>query len=475
MYRNIREKIKKMVSRITAKGGYMHRQRGRNTQVREEEIKIGERMMLVSDRMRKEVLVLLENIDGRSGMSVQELRDVIKTGLKVVVEAVEETMTGISDTLTKERKERKDEEKRIGDRINRVEERDGCKEDRMRRMEERIDEKESKVVDIVRKVEDKMQEELCEIVDRTKNVEEKVLEIERRFEDRVRKIEEKKKVVESKFQEQMESMKVKMKEKVDTEEIERRLEDRVRKIEEKKKAMESKFQEQMERMEAKMKENEDKEERLKAEKEQSEKEESRKEMEEKVRHSNKQLKYTNIDLGGRVTSRKEIVERFIWVMREDVRPADRKRLEILLRRTRVVVLGKEADLRFIGKDSLKGVYTVPLLLECRSEVEKEELDVILRNGGFHSTYHWPEELLEFVKVARGVIREKGFEESRHYIRIRPMERKGRIILKGDVKEKQGGFFQAVALWDLPTVDRKMWTEGTLVPLNVTGKEGPNRH
>ena len=433
MYRNIREKIKKMVSRITAKGGYMHRQRGRNTQVREEEIKIGERMMLVSDRMRKEVLVLLENIDGRSGMSVQELRDVIKTGLKVVVEAVEETMTGISDTLTKERKERKDEEKRIGDRINRVEERDGCKEDRMRRMEERIDEKESKVVDIVRKVEDKMQEELCEIVDRTKNVEEKVLEIERR------------------------------------------LEDRVRKIEEKKKAMESKFQEQMERMEAKMKENEDKEERLKAEKEQSEKEESRKEMEEKVRHSNKQLKYTNIDLGGRVTSRKEIVERFIWVMREDVRPADRKRLEILLRRTRVVVLGKEADLRFIGKDSLKGVYTVPLLLECRSEVEKEELDVILRNGGFHSTYHWPEELLEFVKGARGVIREKGFEESRHYIRIRPMERKGRIILKGDVKEKQGGFFQAVALWDLPTVDRKMWTEGTLVPLNVTGKEGPNRH
>ena len=125
----------------------MHRQRGRNTQVREEEIKIGERMMLVGDRMRKEVLVLLENIDGRSGMSVQELRDVIKTGLKVVVEAVEETMTGISDTLTKERKERKDEEKRIGDRINRVEERDGCKEDRMRRMEERINEKESKVVD----------------------------------------------------------------------------------------------------------------------------------------------------------------------------------------------------------------------------------------------------------------------------------------------------------------------------------------
>ena len=56
-----------MVSRITSIGRYSYRQRGRNTQVREEEIEIGERMMLVSDRMRKEVIVLLENMDSRSG------------------------------------------------------------------------------------------------------------------------------------------------------------------------------------------------------------------------------------------------------------------------------------------------------------------------------------------------------------------------------------------------------------------------
>ena len=79
------------MSRIKAKGGYSYRQRGRNTQVREEEIEIGERMMLVSDRMRKEVIVLLENLDSRKGASTEELRDVIKKGLKVVVEAVEET------------------------------------------------------------------------------------------------------------------------------------------------------------------------------------------------------------------------------------------------------------------------------------------------------------------------------------------------------------------------------------------------
>ena len=102
-----------MVSRIEVKGGYSHRQRGRKsvTQVREEEIEIGERMTMVSDRMRKEVEVLFAKLDSRKWMSAEEMRDVVKTGLKVVVEAVEKTMTSISDTLTNERKERKEEEK----------------------------------------------------------------------------------------------------------------------------------------------------------------------------------------------------------------------------------------------------------------------------------------------------------------------------------------------------------------------------
>ena len=78
--------------------------------MREEEIEIGRRMTLVSGRMREEVTVLLENLDSRKGMSAEELREVIKTGLKT--EAVEETMTGTSDTLAEERKERKEEEER---------------------------------------------------------------------------------------------------------------------------------------------------------------------------------------------------------------------------------------------------------------------------------------------------------------------------------------------------------------------------
>ena len=62
------------------------------------------------------------------------------------------------------------------------------------------------------------------------------------------------------------------------------------------------------------------------------------------------------------------MERTIAKLRDNVRTADRKRLDILLRRTRVVVLGKETELRFIGNEALVGVYSVPLMLECRSEV-----------------------------------------------------------------------------------------------------------
>ena len=333
----------------------------------------------------------------------------------------------------------------------------------MRKMEERIEEKENKEVDRVRKVEDKLQEEMLDMEDRTKIVEEKVQEVARRMEDRLVKMEEKRKVAVSRLEEKMERMEEKMKENEDRKnrtnnveekvvELTRRMEDKLVRMEEKSKDLACKMEEKMERMEGKMKENVVKEERLKAEKEQTRKEEIRKVMEEKVRQSNKQLKYSNIDLGRTITSKKEIVERTIQKMRYNVRTSDRERLDFLLRRTRVVVLGKETALRFIGNEAREGVYSVPMLLECRSEVEREELEDILRNGGFHSTYHWPEELLEFVHGARGVIREKGFEEDSHFIRIRPMERKGRIVLKGDVKDKQGGSFQVVAIWELPTVD-----------------------
>jgi hypothetical protein len=46
---------------------------------------------------------------------------------------------------------------------------------------------------------------------------------------------------------------------------------------------------------------------------------------------------------------------------------------ILVHRTRVVVLGKETNPVTI---SGKKIYTVPILLECRNEEEKEEMSIL---------------------------------------------------------------------------------------------------
>ena len=48
------------------------------------------------------------------------------------------------------------------------------------------------------------------------------------------------------------------------------------------------------------------------------------------------------------------MERTNQKMRDNVRTSDRKRLDFLLRRTRVVVLGKETASRFIGNEAREG-------------------------------------------------------------------------------------------------------------------------
>ena len=42
----------------------------------------------------------------------------------------------------------------------------------------------------------------------------------------------------------------------------------------------------------------------------------------------------------------------------------------------------------------KAIYTVPVLLECRTETDKLEVEEILCVAGWRSSCHWP---MEFVK------------------------------------------------------------------------------
>jgi hypothetical protein len=67
---------------------------------------------------------------------------------------------------------------------------------------------------------------------------------------------------------------------------------------------------------------------------------SAKDLEGKIRQANKQIKLLDINFGKETNNRKEIIDRTLEYMRENVVLGDRKRYDILIRRTRIIILGK---------------------------------------------------------------------------------------------------------------------------------------
>jgi hypothetical protein len=181
---------------------------------------------------------------------------------------------------------------------------------------------------------------------------------------------------------------------------------------------------------------------------------SEKEMEDKVRHANCCLKLLDIDFGKQTEDRLWMVRSVIGWMRDDISNQDVSLYDRVMRRTRVQILGRgTAAVRGSGGNT---IYTVPVLLECRDRTDAGDLDAILRSAGYFSTFHWPSEILDFVKDAREEVRKLGYEERSHYIRIRPEERGGNVQIRADVKEKNGGRWQAKAFWVCPPANRMMW-------------------
>ena len=109
--------------------------------------------------------------------------------------------------------------------------------------------------------------------------------------------------------------------------------------------------------------------------------------------------------------------------------SDRKRFDILINRTRLVALGRETSQAMHQGER---IHTVPVLLECRNESDKMELEDILRNCQWFNTFHWPVECMPFVKE----VRRMGYEDKSHYVRIRPETRDGTLQIRWDVKEKR---------------------------------------
>ena len=65
---------------------------------------------------------------------------------------------------------------------------------------------------------------------------------------------------------------------------------------------------------------------------------------------------------------------------------------------------------------------------CKDRNDKWDLEGIIRRAGYYPSFHWPQEILEFVKEARKEIVKLGFSEEVHYIRIRRRFIRGRCRL-----------------------------------------------
>ena len=190
----------------------------------------------------------------------------------------------------------------------------------------------------------------------------------------------------------------------------------------------------------------------------------------KLRLTARQIKYVDVDFGRVTRDRKEIIEKMIGYMKEDVNLADWKRADTLIRRTKIIILGKETVRReLVDGDSLRWIFTVPILLEFRSENDKLELEDMLRAGGWYSVFHWPAECLEFVREVRAETSRMGYSDQAHYIKVRPEEKEGKLMIKVDVKPKiEGGRFKTVAFWGIPPADRGMWGADTVKPRTIVG-------
>ena len=223
----------------------------------------------------------------------------------------------------------------------------------------------------------------------------------------------------------------------------------------------------IERVEEKAKETEVRVEAASNARERQRRKESEAAMKDRIRQADRQIKIMDIDFARPLSNRRDIVERTIGYMKEDVILSDRKRFDILINRTRLIVLGRETSQTMHQGER---IHTVPVLLECRNEGDKMELEDILRNCQWFNTFHWPVECMPFVKEVRNEVRRMGYEDESHYVRIRPETRDSVLQIRGDVKEKrEGAKFRTLAIWDVPPIDRTLWGRNTVRPRITLGR------
>ncbi len=175
-------------------------------------------------------------------------------------------------------------------------------------------------------------------------------------------------------------------------------------------------------------------------------------MEGQVEESTCKLKVLGIKLEKETRDRKEIVRMSVEKLKQDVSKEDQGKFQDIMRRTRVVVLGKGTT-----KLEEEGKWSVPLLLCCQGNGEKEEAERMLKSAGYTTLFYWPDSMVSFVRGAREELKRKGFEDRKFDVKIRPERKDGRLVIRADVRTKDRGVFRPEVYWRVPG-DRKLMEE-----------------
>jgi len=374
------------------------------------EFSIGDAFSKVIKGLRQEINGIIGEIDRSKNFTLEEMKGLLKNSLEAMVGSVEAVMSGVSDQLAVERKKKEGEESIREERIRGIEEKGG-KERKKRELEKRhYDGK-------MEKIEQKEQER-----------EEKVRSLKERMETMEREAK---------------------KERMEVERIVGKMEERllqVEKGEKERERMEADIREHRVRMEEKRRNDTVRKEILKAQ-------ESEKEMEKKVGAAMEQVKILDLDFG-KLIEKKEVIEKAaIELIQENVKLSDRQEWKWNIKRSRVYVLGKTTkEKEFEGRK----IFTVPILIRCSCAGDKQGLERIIRNAGIRVSFHWPTEMLEYVKGIRERVEGMGSGGQEEFVRVRAVREEGELFLRADVRRKEGGRFRWVGDWKCPPLDRVLW-------------------
>jgi len=389
----------------------MYMMAGRLRSSKASEFEIGEVFEKVIKGLRHEMSGVLENIERSRNLSLEDMKGLLRNSLEAVVGSVESLMCGISDEIASDRKRREGEERKRDEWAQGLEQRsvrerkkrdlEGKKwEERLHRIEEIEKERGKKLAEMERLAE----EDRCEQDKEWK-----------RANDRMRKMEERLEQA-SKEREQIGEHLLEL----ERSEKDYRKEEAERTMQRQKVVMAK---------------------------------ESEKEMEGKLGVAMEELKILDLDFGKVIVKREEIVKDALDMIKENVKLQDRKEWDWNVQRSRICVLGQQTkEKEFEGRK----IFTVPILIKCCSARDKERMERLIRNAGIRVSVHWPKELLCYVKGIREKVKGMGNGGSDEFVRVRPVKQDGVVLIRADVRKKEGGKFRWMADWKCPPLNKELW-------------------